>query len=303
MLSRGRFGIGLLAVAAALLLSGGGCNLSSQFRPLTGDVVRGREYCRRGVAEMEQENWEAAEEQLRMAVKLNEEDSQTRQHYSEVLWQRGKHQESLVQLVEAARLSEGGDAALHVSLAEKLLQMRDPQRALKSTEHAIDLEPDHPKAWALRAECRGRLGQLDQALPDYYRALALDPENRLVHRHLADLQMALGRPNRALATWQGLERLYSPGNEPVEVLVGKGIAYMALARHVDAEKTYAQARKKDPYNAEICCRQAEAQLAAGEVSQAWKTVQEAMRLDPHFPASRRLSRQIEIARRSDTLLQ
>lgn len=280
-----------------------GCHFTSQFRPLTSDVVRGREYCRRGVAEMEQKNWEKAEEELRMAVKLNEEDSQTRQYYAEVLWQRGKHQESLVQLVEAAKFTEGNDAKLQVSLAEKLLEMQDPQAALKSAQHAIDLQPDHPKAWALRAKCRRRMGQLEESLPDYYRALGLDPENREVHQDLAEIQLSLGKPNRALATWQGLGRLYPPGNEPVDVLLGKGMAYMALSRHDDAIETYAAARRKDPYNAKVCCRQAEAQLAAGQIGQAWKNVEEAMKLDPHLPATHQLSRQIEMARRNDTLLQ
>ena len=172
---------------------------------------------------MEKGNWEEAEKKFEEAVKLNKKDAELRRHYAEALWARGKHRESLEQLNEAVKRSDGTDGSLEISFAEKYLSMGDLQLAYRHADQAVRCNPKEYKAWALRGKAtwclaERQVGQVaaeetakafDQVRNDYYRALSLSPNNRSILPELAMLQMRRHEPEYALATWQNLQELYA----------------------------------------------------------------------------------------------
>ncbi len=257
---------GLFLVALAILVSG--CAGTKSFRPMTPSQIISGELSRDGNAALEKGDYERAEKKLEEAVKLNKKDAELRRHYAEALWTRGKHREALEQLNEAAKRCNGTDVSLEISLAEKSLFMGDPITAFQHADQATRFNSKEYKGWALRGKAgwciaERQLGQvspeesaeaLKKARNDYYRALSLSPNNREVLPDLAMLQMRRNEPESALATWQNLQELYPPGNEPADVLQGKAEAYHAMGRMKDAVNALAAARQRVPNDPNIARR-------------------------------------------------
>ena len=267
----------ILILGLATVLSG--CSLGKPFRPMTPSQIISAEQSRVASAAMEKGNWEEAEKKFEEAVKLNKKDAELRRHYAEALWTRGKHRESLEQLNEAAKRSNGTDASLEISFAEKYLFLGDLSRAYGHANRAVRCDPKEYRSWALRGKATWSLAErqmgqgsveetakaFDQARNDYYRALSLSPSNRNILLELASLQMRRNEPEYALATWQNLQELYPLGSEPTYVLQGKADAYLAMDRTVDAAACLLIAQQRFPNDPGILerLRQLEASNVSG----------------------------------------
>lgn len=243
-----------------LLLSG--CQLGKPLRPLTPSQLNSGELSRAGNAAMEKGNWTEAEKKLEEAVRLNKKDTELRRHYAEALWMQGKRNESLQQLSEAEKRGGGSEASLHISLAEKYLEIEDFERAYRHADEAVRLAPREVRGWLQRGTVERILAQrhsdpekraqlLSEARNDFYRALSLSPNHRDVLPQLAAVQILSGRPEQALASWQNLQELFPPNGEPAELLRGKAEAYIALHRLEDAATCLEAARRREPGHPEI----------------------------------------------------
>ena len=239
-----------------LLASAAGCRSHHSFAPISPSQYLGSEQSRQGIAALEQGNLTEAEKRLEHAVKLSKNDINHRRHYADVLWQQGKHQEALTQLDEAVRRSGQNNTSLHISLAEKYLAIREYATAHRHADEAIRLDSQNSQSWALRGKAKRLQAtyqaryvehtatMLHQAREDYLRAVSLAPNNRELLTELASVQTACGQPEQALATWLTVQSLYSQGNEPAEVLIGKTETLTILRRFDEVEANLTVLRQR-----------------------------------------------------------
>ena len=265
--------LGLLLISAFILAIG--CQFNRSFAPISPGHLFSNEQSRQGIVALEHGNLSDAERLLENAVKWNKNDINHRQRYAEVLWQQGKYQESLQQLNEAVKLRDGHDnASLHISLAEKLLEIQEFTRAKHHANAAVRLNPQDHRSWALRGKAKYRLAtqragfnentlaMLHEARDDYLRAVSLAPNDSALLVELAAVQMSCGQPEQALATWLTIQNLYSQGSEPHEVLIGKTETLAMLQRFDEAEATLATIRQRGLATPEIERRLQETMMLA-----------------------------------------
>jgi len=241
---------GLLLTAAA------GCQLNRSFTSMSPSQILGSQQSRHGIAALERGNLNEAEKRLEDAVKLNKNDINHRRHYAEVLWQQGKHQESLLQLNEAVKRGGQNNASLHISLAEKYLVIQQYTTAYRHADEAVQLDSQDARSWTLRGRAKRlqavhqaghaeyALEMFRQARGDYLRAVSLSPNDNGLLSELAAVQMGCGQYEQALATWQTVQNCYSQGGEPTEVLIGKTETLMALRRFDEAAMNLVSIRER-----------------------------------------------------------
>ena len=262
-----------------------GCQLNRSLAPISPGHFFGSEQSRQGIVALEQGNLDEAEKRLEDAVKWNRNDTNHRRHYAEVLWQQGKHQESLAQLEEAVKRGGQNNASLHISLAEKYLAIQefiiDPAKveiAYRHADEAVRLAAQDSRSWALRGKAKRlqaahqggyaehTLALLHEARIDYLRAVSLAPHDTGLLMELAAIQMRCGQPEQALATWLTVQSLYPQGSEPFEVLLGKTETLTALRRFDEAQRTLAAIRQRGLANLETE-RQIETMMLAVQAQQ------------------------------------
>ncbi len=281
----------LLTLPALLVL---GCRLPGNEGPVPESLAMSRQLTQRGVAALEQGHPAQAKQTLAEAVRTSPVDPDARRHYAESLWEAGDRREAVAQMDEAVRLTPG-DARVRVRLAEMQLATGDVHSAQQNAGEAIDRNPKLAPAWAARARVMRALGQSRRALGDCHRALALAPDNRDLLMMTAELYRHLNQPQRALGTLHTLADTYLPGEEPHDVLVLQGFAYVALGRYDDAARAYQTALAKQPASPEVLYHLAEVELMAGRPAAAAAAAREALALEPEHRESLAILRQVETA--------
>lgn len=252
------------------------------------EVAAARQLTEQGMSAMDRGDWKRAETLLAKAVATSSTDVDAHRQYAEALLHRGALHEGLAQL-EAARQLAQDDPALAVRTGEVELAIGRPAEATSLADEALRQDPKYAPAWALRGRIASAAGQPRQALADYQRSLGYAPECHEVAIQIAETYRQLNQPERALLTLQAVADDYSRDNVPQQVLYLQGLALVALSRYGDAASTFGLAARAERPTAEILCRQAEAEMLAGHVTQAQSCVQEALAIDPQHAGSRVLS--------------
>ncbi len=134
------FRLVILFLVPCLLTVHAGCRMRNPHRPLTAQIMQSGELSREGNAALAQGHLEEAEKKLGKAVQINQSEAELRRHYAEVLWARGKREESIEQLHDAARASipdAAQAAAIAASLASKLLEAGYCEDAITWSQNCI----------------------------------------------------------------------------------------------------------------------------------------------------------------------
>jgi len=262
-----------LCLFGVLLLSAVGCQFNRQFTPISPAHIHSNEQSRRGIVALEQGNLTEAERRLEEAVKWNRNDTNHRQHLADILWRQEKHQEALQHLEEAVERGGQSNASLHISIAEKRLELRDFITAYRHAEEAVRLAPQDHRSWALRgtakymiathrpAPAERTLAMFHEARNDYLRAVSIAPNDGALLVRLASAQVRCGQPEQALAALLTAQSLYSQGNEPHEVLLGKTETLAMLHRFDEAQAVLATMRQRGQANPEMERRLHETMMA------------------------------------------
>lgn len=275
------------------LAAAGGCRLAGD--PVPRSLVTCRQLSQQGLCALEQQEWAEAENLLGRAVEACRVDPEARRHYAEALWRQGNADEAVTQIEAALQLAPNDPVPL-IRAAQMHLALGQVEAAHRHVERAIDLDPQSAPAWTVRGRVRRQTGLVREALADYHRALSYAPEDREALLEVAELHRQLNEPESALATLQFLSDTYPPGEEPQQVLYLMGLAYAAVGRPRDAVESLAAARDTGQPSAEILYRLAEAELEAGQRSQARSTIAQALEVEPRHSAGNALLDRIELAR-------
>jgi len=294
-MSGGRISIVALTAVATI----GGCRLPGMEAAATRSLVASRQLAQQGVAALERGQWDHAEELLGQAVRACPKNADAHRNYAEARWNLGAREEALKEL-EAARRLAPDDATIVARIADMRLAMSQTDAAWQAAQQAIGLDAKLASAWVVRARVLRAAGNPTQALADYHRALSLSPDDRQIPSEIAALYLELNQPQRALLAIQNLADKYSPGDEPQDVLYYQGLSYLALNRYDAAAESLSAASLRERPTAEIFCRLAQAQLAAGQATQALASAQQALAIDPNHQPTRALLEQPQLARQPES---
>jgi tetratricopeptide (TPR) repeat protein len=81
------------------------------------------------------------------------------------------------------------------------------EESIEDFDHAVELEPNHPKAYHLRGLAQVELGDHEGALIDFRNAIDLDPDYFPAYYSRAILQLELGREDLATDDIQMVQAL------------------------------------------------------------------------------------------------
>jgi len=239
-------------------------------------VVSARQLSLRGINAAQQGQFQEAQVFFNRASEMCPLDEKIRYHYAETLWQLGSRTQAVAHMEEAVRLS-GGNADLVVRLGDMYLAGGDLQRAAVQADAAIQANRQLASAWALRGDVLRSMGQDEEALASYHRALSNQSHYPHVQLAVADIYGRQRRHARALATLRTLADGYPSGETPTQVLVLQGLALKELGRYEAAAETLASAAKQQkPPSTEVLAYLAETQWLAGDAANARLTLQTAL---------------------------
>ncbi|WP_145050560.1 tetratricopeptide repeat protein [Lignipirellula cremea] len=261
----------------------------------TENVVSARQKSLEGLEALQRDDWEKAETLFAESVKLSPVDERARAQYAQSLWRRGQEAEALAQMEEAVRLS-GRSAELLVELGEMRLARNNLVAARTAAVSALEVNRRLPQAWALRGGINRQLGKLDLALADYHRALAYQPHYPEVQLAAAEIYQEQDRPERRLATLQGLVDQYPPGKAPAKAMYAQGLAYKALQRYDAASVSLLAAVERGDSSAELYYHLSESQFLAGDPANARLAIFQALSRDPNNQEAITLQALIETRR-------
>lgn len=259
------------------------------------DVSEKLELNRQGIAAFERQEYDTAEKKFIEAAERDKADLTSRRYYAETLWARGAKSDAVQLLAELSK-TEGpldDSLAINQSLAEKLLEEKQPVSALNYAERVVQSSPQSSRGWALRAEVYRQLGKNEEAIGDYHHALHFDPDNREFLRSLAELESQAGRCESSLATWQRLGRTYPGNSQPEEVLCGKAEACRRLKRYDESIRCYEQVLAQHPDRSSLYRLLAEIHLERNDMSSAQEVTRRAEGAFPNDPAIHELASRIE----------
>lgn len=243
--------------AAAIIVAtlGPGCRLVPRNGPVPQDLAVARRLSNEGLSAADRNDLGHAESLLERAVKSCPTDVDARRHYADVLWRRGERMEAVAQISQALRLSPG-ELTLCLDGGRMYLELGLLDDADRLAAEAVAAAPGSAAAWRLHGQAALARGRAEEALADFHRALAIQPDDRDVLLDAADTYRRLGRPQRCLATLAILGETYGPNQAPPHVLALEGMAQEALGRPLDALESYRQAVARGGRTPEIEARMA-----------------------------------------------
>ncbi|MEQ8849801.1 tetratricopeptide repeat protein [Botrimarina sp.] len=282
-----------LAVWLAILALASGCALTR--RDGRAEYVdHAKQMWRRGVAALESGRVGEAESLLRQAAEAAPDDPAAQRHLAEALWQSGRHDEAILRVEQACECAPH-DIEATIRAGQMRLSRGDADAARRWANRALDLDARCPDAWALRGRSLAHTKQPGRALADLQHALRYAPGDARLLEDLARLHGERGDQRRRLTTLHQLLDAYPPGQEPARVLADAGETYLALGRPRDAADALRVAAAREPSNAELLYRLAEAQAASGETRLAIVDARRALDVDAAHEPSRRLLARLESA--------
>ncbi len=226
--------------------------------------------------------------------------------------QRGYYNESLREYRLA--LDHGEDRLLVLqAMAEVHLLKRDHVAALELYERLVQDDANSPKLWNERGVVLHQLGNPDEAIGSYCKALEISPTYGLALNNLAVALAHRGQNDEALDTFRdGLRvapelptprlnlgllllrlRRYQLALQAYRQVVetasvsapawnGIGLVLLELGRSADARNAFARAVESDPESAEAHYNLSFALSTLGEYDAALREVTRAQTLDPYY---------------------
>src|SRR5208282_2469675 len=140
------------------------------------------------------------------------------------------------------------DLTSHGMLAVLAYKKGECAQAVEDFDASAPLVDSQPLMREEYGECLIRLNQSDKAISLYQRALELSPEDAVVRRQLADIQLTAKRPKAALET---LAPLLQTENPDVKSLELASSAYEADGNTLQAVTSLRQAIVTDPHDIDL----------------------------------------------------
>ncbi len=184
-----------------------------------------------------------------------------------------------IEAYEHALTRDTNFAPLYLRLGKVLLQVEQRQRALKTLIRGTELDDNNADMWGARAEAHRQDGQWQESLEAYLHAVALRPDDDVLHNNLGNTYQILKRPQEALR--HHLLALEIKPSDP-RTYVNLGNAHSMLGQGQEALAAYARAVEWGPDYAGAWLSYASALEQAGAIQQALAAYARAGQLDPAY---------------------
>jgi TolB-like protein/DNA-binding winged helix-turn-helix (wHTH) protein/Tfp pilus assembly protein PilF len=175
-----RYALGYVGIANSNLLLGVNVMLppnetipkakAAALRALELDDTLGEAHTALAQARKSAWDWEGAEAEFQRAIELNPNDAMAHHWYSQLLTQSGRHEEAIAEAKLAAQLDPIWMTPL---LGTALFMARRHDEAIPTLLRAADLNPNSMAAHYLLGEFYAGDGELEKALPELRKAVAL----------------------------------------------------------------------------------------------------------------------------------
>lgn len=160
-----------------------------------------------------------------------------------------------------------------------------PEKAREFVQRVLQVYPDHEEALALSGSIEAQLGALVQAAAQLGKALSIQPELVLARQKLAEVELRLGQPSRAMQTLKPLLAVEQP---PAEALGLAGNAQLRLGDSAAAERYFTRATRADPSNFRLKTAAVVARMSYGDTLQAMTELESLARQDKQTYADQAL---------------
>ena len=158
----------------------------------------------RGAAESLSRNYDTAEEEFEIALRLNAKLYDAFYFYGRCCFAQAKMEKAAELFRKASALDPGGYQALvHLGQILRVLGRDDEERevnleAIRAIERHVEINPTDARAFYLGAIAQLRLGNLDSCHDWVRRAVAIDPEETGTLYNVACIHCLLGETEQAL---------------------------------------------------------------------------------------------------------
>jgi len=210
----------------------------------------------------------------------------------------GELSHALADYERALRLDPARDS-LHLARALTLVEQGDFAEALVSVDTFIDRDPDHPRAWRVRAGALSALHRVADAISSLNCAIALaDPPAPEDYLRRAELLASLGPSSLDIAIAgldDGLEKL-GPAVTlqlfAVELERRRGTYDAALTRLDEMQRQYDRVESVLALRGDILAQAGRDQEADAAYTDALQAIEEWLSHGPTTPAARRLKAEL-----------
>ncbi|HHH42017.1 MAG TPA: tetratricopeptide repeat protein [Chloroflexi bacterium] len=189
-----------------------------------------QELLERGVALLDQGQYEEALAELEKALELAPEDANVHANLGTAYANLGRTEEAIAEWQEAIRLNPDHYLA-HYNLGVVYNDLGQTEEAIAELQEAIRVNPDYAPAHRELGLAYAEMGREEEAIAEYQEALRVDPDNVEVH---VDLGISYAKQNRldeAIAEW---ERALQINPDHAFAHYNLGVAYANLGRAAEA---------------------------------------------------------------------
>ena len=202
----------------------------------------------RGLAESLSKNYEAAEKEFELSLRLNPKLFEACYFYARSCWAQGKMERAGTLFEKASRLNPADYQSL-MSLGNCLQATGHPEEArqvfadaLRVAERNLELYPDDVRALCLGAGALCQIGERERSLEWAARALAVDSEESTILYNIACAYALLGEKEKALdclekAVRNGFGHKEWIENDPDFTILRDHPRYQALLKRPAADQT------------------------------------------------------------------
>lgn len=279
------------------LISSTGCQSFHPFAQKTRDSIRSAsQWACGGLEAVQKGKLDQAKGFFSKAAEENPNDFRVRANLARTLYQSGEKQLAILQMQQAVDLSRG-DSRLQVELGEMYLDAGQWLPARRQAQVAIESNHRFAPAWALRGKTEKAKGNYDQALADFQKALGYDPNLTSVQLQIVDTYQKMGLPMRSLSAVEQVLTKHSSDQQPEAAIIAKSIALINLDQLSPAIDLLETASHRQKASSELFVRLGQAQLLAGQISQARLTLKRGKRAFPNLIVFDQLVAELQSAER------
>ena len=285
----------LMIGLAICMISSLGCQTFCPFtQKARQSLASARQWASGGLDAFHKGRLDQAKGLLSRAVEQNPNDASVRENLARTLYQSGETQQAIVQMQYAAELSKG-DPRILVELGEMYLDVGQWIPARRQVDLAMERNHRFAPAWALSGRTEKAKGNYEQALVDFQRALGFDPDLPDVQMQVVDTYQKMGQPLRALSAVEQILSKHPVDELPEKLVLAKSIALMDLDQLRPAIDLLQTASEHKHASSEIYVRLGQAQLLAGQVSQARLTLNRGKQAFPNLVVFDQLVNELQSA--------
>jgi len=155
--------------------------------------------------------------------------------------------------------------------------------ALRDSERAVIIEPNHVAAWINHATALQCVGRLDDSIKGFDKAVALKPDSIVAWTNRGNTLHRLGRLDDAVASY---DKALAIDGSNATIWLNRGILLQQLGRHAEAVESFDKAIALDPGNATnamVWNTRGVSLRAAGRSDESLSSYDRALAINPDDP--------------------